>query len=685
MRSLVSKFESAIGPCVWFSELPAVSPSRPPSFRLLGFLPSPPSNNQSRICDLSFFFPSRKLAPSSNMADLFAFGAAICRSPQQARSALRGAIPALSSRGLLAASKWAAELLVSVRPSSDSDDLSSRQGVDDQEHYQTAQPISLDPGPSQPQRSAPVAQESEKLHIQTDLLESMSDTYLVGKAYFDVREYDRAVIALQSVKHGPGRFLGLYSRFLAIEKRLNDVSGLALASQDHQRKFTTKHQALLRDLQPSSDPFDLYLKSILLSRGGYRLEAIDALVHSINLYQHNWSAWKFLQKLIEGADELETVIPKLPRDGFMSRFFFVHATLETHTTGSGDSLSKVVEELKELFPSSLFLKSQQALVAYHLRDFDTAEAIFDSIYQEDPFRVEDVDTYSNILYVMEKRAKLTTLAQHYVGGVDSPGGDRMRPEVCCLLGNYWSLSGEHEKAIIEFRRALRLDPGYLSAWTLMGHEYVELKNTYAAIESYRRAIDANSKDYRAWYGLGQTYEVLDMLSYSLHYYQQATALKPYDTRMWLALAQIYEKLGRRKEARMATKRALMNAQPHGGFGGQEDFAMLLKLAELYDADGRPEEAAKYHKKFIDESLELEGGPTVSLAKSLLYLAKYETKINGATGGDFSSAKEYLSTLIRMNVDEKEDAQNLLRKLQSIDRQPAPELERAAAASNWSGT
>lgn len=312
------------------------------------------------------------------------------------------------------------------------------------------------------------------------------------------------------------------------------------------------------------------------------------------------------------------------------------------------------------------------MIAYHVRDFDTAETIFDSIYETDAYRVEDVDTYSNILYVMDKRAKLTSLAQHYAGGVESAGGDRMRPEVCCLLGNYWSLSGEHEKAIIEFKRALRLDPGYLSAWTLMGHEYVEMKNTYAAIESYRRAIDANSKDYRAWYGLGQTYEVLDMLSYSLYYYQQATALKPYDTRMWLALAQVYEKLGRRREARMTTKRALMNAQPHAGLGGQEDFAVLLKLAELYDADGMTADAAKYHKKFVDESLEMEGGPTVALAKSLLYIAKYEIKINSGTpNGDFSSAKEYLMTLVRMNVDEKEDAKSLLRKLQALDPKPTP--------------
>ena len=41
--------------------------------------------------------------------------------------------------------------------------------------------------------------------------------------------------------------------------------------------------------------------------------------------------------------------------------------------------------------------------------------------------------------------------------------------------------GMHERAVQYFRRALRLNPSYLSAWTLMGHEYVELKNPPAAI------------------------------------------------------------------------------------------------------------------------------------------------------------------------------------------------------------
>ena len=52
-----------------------------------------------------------------------------------------------------------------------------------------------------------------------------------------------------------------------------------------------------------------------------------------------------------------------------------------------------------------------------------------------------------------------------------------------------------------------MDKTYLSAWTLMGHEYLEMKNSNAAIESYRTAVDIDDGDFRAWYGLGQAYEL----------------------------------------------------------------------------------------------------------------------------------------------------------------------------------
>ena len=51
-----------------------------------------------------------------------------------------------------------------------------------------------------------------------------------------------------------------------------------------------------------------------------------------------------------------------------------------------------------------------------------------------------MDTYSNILYVKEQFAALSHLAHRAAAAV------KYRPETCCIIGNYYSLKGQHEKA-----------------------------------------------------------------------------------------------------------------------------------------------------------------------------------------------------------------------------------------------
>jgi hypothetical protein len=55
------------------------------------------------------------------------------------------------------------------------------------------------------------------------------------------------------------------------------------------------------------------------------------------------------------------------------------------------------------------------------------------------FSVQGMDEYSNILYVKESPAAMSHLA-HRVA-LD----DKYRPESCCIIGNYYSLSAMHEK------------------------------------------------------------------------------------------------------------------------------------------------------------------------------------------------------------------------------------------------
>ena len=104
--------------------------------------------------------------------------------------------------------------------------------------------------------------------------------------------------------------------------------------------------------------------------------------------------------------------------------------------------------------------------------------------------------YSNSLYIKENYGELAHLAFNVFQN------DKYRPESCCVIGNYYSLRGDHQKSALYFMRAIKLDKKFISAWTLMGHEYLEMKNTSAAIESYRTAVDTDPADFRAWYGLG---------------------------------------------------------------------------------------------------------------------------------------------------------------------------------------
>jgi len=195
-------------------------------------------------------------------------------------------------------------------------------------------------------------------------------------------------------------------------------------------------------------------------------------------------------------------------------------------------------------------------------------------------------------------------------------------QTCCIVGNYYSLRGQHARAVLYFQRALALDPSYLSAWTLLGHEFVELRATAQAIGAYRRALDINPLDYRAWYGLGQTYEILQCSKYALYYFQRAAAIKPYDARMWCAIGENYEKLAMECEASPAAvaapglalaagidvrasglqaarllESAIKCFQKAEG-NNDPDGVALHKLAKLYRRRGQNELAAEYYRKVL---------------------------------------------------------------------------------------
>lgn len=300
----------------------------------------------------------------------------------------------------------------------------------------------------------------------------------------------------------------------------------------------------------------------------------------------------------------------------------------------------------------------------------------------DPYRLDSMDHYSNALYVLENRSKLAFLAQLCVAT------DRFRPETCCVVGNYYSLQSEHEKAVMYFRRALTLDRNFLSAWTLMGHEYVEMKNSHAALESYRRAVEANRKDYRAWYGLGQTYEVLEMWGYASWYYQRASSLRPFDAKIWMALGACFGRIGKVGNAIRSYKRALVAGSDYeagssfgssdskglqGLGGGVLDPECLYQIALLYERIGEVGECRAYMELVLAQEegsgIEDEDGPppgsqgqgvgvTPTTSRARMWLAKYEF-----SRANWQRAMELANELCQDGV-EVEDAKALVRDVRA---------------------
>ncbi|KAH0432831.1 tetratricopeptide [Colletotrichum camelliae] len=558
----------------------------------------------------------------------------------QLRASLQDAVVKCSERCLYSSAKWqalslrpAAELLNSIPETSTDNDVADADG----QYVPTVFTPNADP--------------------EEALLEAREiNKYLLAKALFDSREFDRCAAVFlpdavlsgmmnakaEGTPKGKGKtredkgfsstevprlsqkslFLALYAKVMSGEKRKDEDSEMVMGPQDLGNVVNKQLNAVSRFLsnwfdERTTDDGEVlgsqgwleYLYGMVLAKEKNEDKAMDFFIRSVHLYPMNWGCWLEMTSLISRLDDLSRISAHLPQN-IVSFIFHLHTSLELYQ--QSPELANSLDQLLNIFPTSSFLLTCNALLSYHAKDLVAAEQHFSRLLSLHPHRLDSLDHYSNILYVMNMRPKLAFLA-HLCSSID-----KFRPESCVVVGNYYSLLSMHEKAVQYFRRALTLDRTCLSAWTLMGHEYVELKNTHAAIESYRRAVDVNRRDYRAWYGLGQTYEMLEMHTYSLWYYKKAAGLRPWDGKMWMAVGSCLQKMGRDQDGIKALKRALLADAYYdvgSSFGsggdllsgrgatGQLDPEVLYQIAMMYDQLGELDEA----KAYMELCLAQEGG------------------------------------------------------------------------------
>ncbi|PBK59550.1 TPR-like protein [Armillaria solidipes] len=532
---------------------------------------------------------------------------------------IRSTIRQCTERGLLASAKWLSEMFMSIPSAKRTHTRPPPPPVDEQE-------------------------QAEQDYIAA-ARQSMSD-----------KQFQRAAYIVRDCRSDKARYYNLYCQYLSHERlALDEWYRLSDKKEQPTSPVNNEIPILLEGIAHSTEPWLMFIEALFLSRMSRKGEAITALLNVVASKPWIWAAWCLLGDCIDSEKEYDDVLARIPLLANHPVIYMFRAKM-LNDLHLASTQVQICDHLlnPEFFPASLWVMSMKSrgyaclssvtfygpmVIAKVLNssEYRDAQTQFERILSIEPNRLEDIDFFSDILYVMDNKEKLSFYAQKF------QEKDKNRPEVCCFIGNAYSIRTEHENAVKYFRRATYLDRTYYHAWTSMGHEYLVMGNTHAAIEAYRRTLDITKKDYRAWAGMGQAYRVLGMYNYSLYYYERASALRPNDVTIWDGLGSCYEDTERIQEAISAYSRALKIGINQSLPGINWKLGSIFRSMDVWPA-------AEQHFRTvvqIGEGAEGRLNNSEPYLGSLLALSERNIRFDS---GNLSEAKEYLERVAASNTE-----------------------------------
>lgn len=216
---------------------------------------------------------------------------------------------------------------------------------------------------------------------------------------------------------------------------------------------------------------------------------------------------------------------------------------------------------------------QRAIILYNNRNNNEALIRLEVLQKRDPYRMYECLEYLSDIYFMSGRqddlAALSRLSKSI---------SKFHRTTCYVTGNYFSLCGDSAKAAIQFKRAVRLDQNFSTAWILLAHQFIELRLPLPAINSYRKAAKVAPFDFRTWYGLAQIYEALGKIGLAIEYYERASYTSN-DFKVFMSLGRCLFQHGRYRSAINAYHKATQYVIKHDSEKMEPDDH--LNIAQAY--------------------------------------------------------------------------------------------------------
>lgn len=158
----------------------------------------------------------------------------------------------------------------------------------------------------------------------------------------------------------------------------------------------------------------------------------------------------------------------------------------------GSSALQVCQNIPLKLQESPLVLTLKARAYYEDQNPDEAIRMFQLARKRDKTYVQNFEVLSAVLWEKGNVREMNVFA------FDLLRFNKADPETWCFIGQLKNLEGHHERALLAFQQALKLEPEFAPAHSFQGHQYLLQHQYDSAVEQYRMALKYDPRHYQSW-------------------------------------------------------------------------------------------------------------------------------------------------------------------------------------------
>lgn len=275
---------------------------------------------------------------------------------------------------------------------------------------------------------------------------------------------------------------------------------------------------------------------------------------STRLYSIENNETPAARPIISGANapakKMRRAEPEIGLDSTAKVFLELYRALDCLYQYKLDLSISILNALPEKHRNTGWVLSCIGRAYYEKTNYTESVKHYEAARALEPYRLEGMEFYSSALWHLHKEVELSILARELMEL------DPDAPQTWCVAGNCYSLQKEHETAIKYLERAIKVDPNFVYAYTLLGHELISAERLDQATTYFRSAARLDPRHWNAWCGLGCIYYKNELYVNAEMYYKKALKIAPSNPVLMCQLAVVQHACKRSDAAIETLSRAL---------------------------------------------------------------------------------------------------------------------------------